>query len=489
MATRSVRIERAERPRTAAQLDPLIEGVLVAPALISLLTGAYSNGLPSLPALLSLLISASALIKRGLSERETEPLWAASITGLAMSVPLICIAELAGHRLDPLFPLVAVSVFLSGHFNSIRSGVIVAVMAGFICLLVSGPSDILVRRSEWLLFSACVPVLFVARRRKNRLSTNRGVTKQVAAVPSASRPAVMPDTVIAANVLAESSLVDIALRVAERSISAANLSLLLLEGDNSILRVVCSTDHSLLGVTTDAQFGVFGGAIRTGNGVLANHIGRSFPEDFQGDMEEQAKHVLCSPVKRGRVLAGVLLAQRTTEVGFEPESLAIVAEASELLSQSLLAQRQIERVTDAHHELERFFEASRMLNSALTPEEVFSSCNQALEMIGDFDLSAITWSAGGSDDYTQSVVYLSGDHAPAAGFQIDPEKSLSAMVVKNGHYLPLGGEYRRESAPIFHKAEKLGALRSVVVLPLRLHDQIRGTLVVGTTTPDEFTDQ
>jgi two-component system cell cycle response regulator len=121
-------------------------------------------------------------------------------------------------------------------------------------------------------------------------------------------------------------------------------------------------------------------------------------------------------------------------------------------------------------------------------ETAFDAC----AAIVDTDLSAITLydkiigchrvSAVRAKDGDAALI----DPARLANLEFKDNSGLAAMVVKNRHYLPAGGEPRDLTAPIFTKREKLDEARSLLVLPLVSADEAIGTLLLASRAEKKF---
>jgi diguanylate cyclase (GGDEF)-like protein len=64
--------------------------------------------------------------------------------------------------------------------------------------------------------------------------------------------------------------------------------------------------------------------------------------------------------------------------------------------------------------------------------------------------------------------------------------SLTAMVVKNRHYLPYRGEFDAHNQAVFTRSERLQGMHSVLILPLCVRDTVIGTLVLAARRAGAF---
>jgi diguanylate cyclase (GGDEF)-like protein len=127
-----------------------------------------------------------------------------------------------------------------------------------------------------------------------------------------------------------------------------------------------------------------------------------------------------------------------------------------------------------------------MLNRAWGLNRVLETAFQAARQIVEFQTAAVTlynrrrkrhkvaatW--GEALDGTRDLEYADNS-------------SLTAMAVKNKHYLPVGGRHRRNQL-VFNRKVSLKQMRSVLVFPLIVGDNAIGTFVMASQTPDLFTE-
>jgi diguanylate cyclase (GGDEF)-like protein len=78
--------------------------------------------------------------------------------------------------------------------------------------------------------------------------------------------------------------------------------------------------------------------------------------------------------------------------------------------------------------------------------------------------------------------------APEAlqGLEFSDNAGLLAMVVKNKHYLPAGGELREKDTPVYTRKIKLRGVESLLVLPLIAADEAIGTFTLASRKKHAF---
>ena len=194
------------------------------------------------------------------------------------------------------------------------------------------------------------------------------------------------------------------------------------------------------------------------------------------------------PVMEDGHLRGVLCADRAqgqTSRPFTERDSALLQGAAEQMLRGIQSERVFAAVERAKYEHERFFAALARLNRALTAEEVYATTFEATREICDFDFAAITLFDRATKRHT--VVSAVGD-APKglAGLSFGDNAGIAAMVVKNKHFLPAGGEIRDKDALVFTKKIRLEGMESLLVLPVLSREEAVGSFAVAARRPRAF---
>jgi two-component system cell cycle response regulator len=206
--------------------------------------------------------------------------------------------------------------------------------------------------------------------------------------------------------------------------------------------------------------------------------------------------LLAVPVLESEHVRGVLCVDRSADrhtgahaAGsarrFDPRDQALLEGTARQIVRLIQAERVFTAVERSKYELERFYNSSALLNRALTPDEVFAMAFSAAREIGEFHFAAIT--RFDKDTGRHQIAATSGDAAgDVAGTAFADNASLVAMVIKNRHYLPAGGELRDKDIPVFTRQIKLKGIESILVLPLICADEAIGTFTVASSRPRFF---
>ena len=248
-----------------------------------------------------------------------------------------------------------------------------------------------------------------------------------------------------------------------------------------IKELVSDSDAIIEGAIQPAK-GVIGGITRRREPVKLDDLRSGFRGIPYYRQPQEIRQFLGVPVIEDGHLRGVVCADRTDAQPFSSSDVNVAQEAAAYILRAVENERMFTSIERTKFELGRFFEASRQLNGVLTPGEVHQVALESVAGIADYDFAAITHYE--PDTRTHSVEAI--DHADDFASQADQwagrsfadNKGLVSMVVKNCHYLPYGGQVREADPVIFTRQERLSGLGSMLVLPLIVHDEPIGTLVI-----------
>ncbi|MFW5967387.1 MAG: diguanylate cyclase [Persicimonas sp.] len=219
--------------------------------------------------------------------------------------------------------------------------------------------------------------------------------------------------------------------------------------------------------------------------------------DFRGipyyRRREDVAHFAGVPVIEKGHLRGVLCVDRREGKAFSSADIAVVEEAAAYILRAVENERIFTSIEKTKYELGRFFEASRRLNGVLTPDEVYEVALESIDDIVEYDFAAVTLVDEESGAHRIEAVDRAEDFDERvdewAGRSFEPNNGLVSMAIKNGHYLPYGGRVRDREPLIFSQEERLRDVDSMLILPLMVHDEAIGTLVVCHRAADQFGSQ
>jgi diguanylate cyclase (GGDEF)-like protein len=475
-----------------ARLGIFWDLVFVVPAAFVLVSGGYSGGGLSLIGTFYILLLAIGLIRWSLQRQDSRSQRSALLSGIAVLTAAFALVEQTGALRSELSPVILATVAFLLAFNDrkVVLALVVTALSYELLLWAATVGDLGARDLQDVVIQSAMILLFAGLSQVHDSTASRRWLSSCETTPGSisrgSRPQETTDEAIA--ITDDIALVHLGLPLINALCDGQASCLLQAEDNSGSLTVTASTSAHQIGVVLSAHAGIQGSVLRSQQPVIVNHLREALPGAFLGPDGRNPLHVMASPVLRGDDTLGMVLVQRTEARPFSDAELRHLRHGAELIAKALVAERSVARVTEAYGELERFFAASRLLNEALTPEQVYESAGQALALIADFDFSVFTWISEADDGHR--VVHASGDCVEgSSGKEVDPERSLAAMVVKNGHYLPIGCEFRGDGVPVLGVGEQLRGLRSVIALPLRIRNRVRGVLAVGSSQPNAFSEQ
>ena len=259
-----------------------------------------------------------------------------------------------------------------------------------------------------------------------------------------------------------------------------------------IKELVSDSDAIIEGVLDPAK-GVIGGIARRREAVNLREVRPGF-RGIPYYVEPQPIGAFMGvPVIEEGHLRGVLCVDRLDARPFEEADLRVVEETAAYIVRTVENERLFASIEKSKYELSRFFDASRRLNGVLTPEDVYEVALACARDIAPYDFAAVTVWDEHEERNVIAALSWADDYACEAqgwkGLSFAPNSGLVSMVLKNRHYLPYGGTLRDGQTVVFTPAERLEGLKSMLVLPLIVHDVPIGTFVVAHREPLRFTNE
>jgi diguanylate cyclase (GGDEF)-like protein len=191
------------------------------------------------------------------------------------------------------------------------------------------------------------------------------------------------------------------------------------------------------------------------------------------------------PVLERGHLRAVLCADRVVDRAFGPEEEELLRGSTSHILRAFENERVFVQLESSKREQEILFRVSQALSTALTQDAVMEVGLTAAKEIVPHDFAAITeYQVEGRRHLVRRAI---GDRAlDFQGLRFRDNTSLTAMVVKNRHYLPYRGEFDPKQQVLFTKKAKLKGMASLLVLPLVAREEPVGTLIVAATAPSAF---
>jgi len=285
------------------------------------------------------------------------------------------------------------------------------------------------------------------------------------------------------------------LRLLHRALGATTVILVWRDVQAESLRIrelVSDRDDIVEGPLKPTQ-GVFGSIQRSRDSVCLSDLRPGFRglTYYSGDPDVQT--FVGVPLLEEGHLRGMLAVDRQEEPNFDEDDVTLVEEVAEHIRRTIERERLFRSVEETKFELGQFFEASRRLNDVLSMESVLDAALESARDVVEWDMAAVTTYDRQADAHRierlEAAESVGIDLDAWTGREFDSNQGWVSMAVENEHYLPFGGKVRDGPSVVFDGDEDLGALQSVLVLPLTARDQPIGTLVVAARRPEAFGSQ
>jgi two-component system, cell cycle response regulator len=194
------------------------------------------------------------------------------------------------------------------------------------------------------------------------------------------------------------------------------------------------------------------------------------------------------PVEENGQIRGALCADRLSQQGFSAKEEAVLSGAVAQVLRAIENERVFVQLERSKREQTYLYRASQALGEALTEEQVIDAGLEAAADIAPHDLAAIT--LYDPETKTHSVRRARGEGAERLeGLRFRDNTSLTAMAVKNRHYLPYRGELDPKQQVVYTRRAKLEGMRSLLILPLIVREDAIGTLAVAARAPGAWSHE
>ena len=133
------------------------------------------------------------------------------------------------------------------------------------------------------------------------------------------------------------------------------------------------------------------------------------------------------------------------------------------------------------------YRASQSLGAALDEEAVIDAGLSAAAEIAPYDFASISFYDPDERRHTiRRAVGLYADEFESLTFR--DNTSLTAMAVKNRHYLPYRGDFDPRQQTVYTRRANLRGMESLLILPLIVREDAIGTVAFAARRADAFGD-
>ncbi len=190
------------------------------------------------------------------------------------------------------------------------------------------------------------------------------------------------------------------------------------------------------------------------------------------------------PVEQDGQVRGALCADRASGEPFTPRDEGVLARAVAQAIRAIENERVFVQLERSKREQSYLHRASTALGAALTEDQVIDAALAAAADLAPYDFAAITLYDAQTRKHSVRKA-VGEDAARFAELTFRDNTSLTAMAVKNRHYLPYRGELDPKQV-VYTKRAKLDGMRSLLIFPLIVGEDAIGTLALAAHRPSAW---
>ncbi|MAQ18676.1 MAG: diguanylate cyclase [Sandaracinus sp.] len=256
---------------------------------------------------------------------------------------------------------------------------------------------------------------------------------------------------------------------------------LLMRGDDEeqlrIVELVTDSEHVAEG-PFGAGEGAVGAVVKRQSTMNLEHLRPGYKGLCYYDGPALVQAFIGVPIVEGNQVRGVLCADRIADRPFSDKEEALLEGAIAHLLRALENERVFVQLERSKREQTILYRASQMLGAALDEDAVLDAGLDAAAEIAPYDFAAITlYDPADRRHRVRRVIGKDADRFAQLTFR--DNTSLTAMAVKNRHYLPYRGEVDLKQQVVFTKRANLEGMKSLLILPLVVREDAIGTVALA----------
>ena len=175
---------------------------------------------------------------------------------------------------------------------------------------------------------------------------------------------------------------------------------------------------------------------------------------------------------------GLLVVDRASRDPFTSREEELLIAAARFVLRAVQNERVFVQLDATKLEQGKLYRAANALAAATTEAQVIESGLNSAREFASFEFAVVTLFDHTSGEH--EICAVSGEGSDALlGKRFQHNAGLVGMAVANRHPLPYRGDYDRDRQVVFTRRLSPPALKSLLVLPLLVHDRPLGTLVLG----------
>ncbi len=276
----------------------------------------------------------------------------------------------------------------------------------------------------------------------------------------------------------------LALRLVRESLGVHTALLLWLDDEEQLRISELSSDEDVLAEGPyRARDGILGAVLSQQAPVCVAPLKPSYVLPYYEDVCP-VRAVAAVPVFEHGVLRGVLVADRKEPQAFDEDDVSLLEQAAHFCSRSIANERVFVQLERTKVEQGQLYRAAERLGAAITEQDVVDVGVSAASEIAAVDFAALT--LFDEDTRKHEIRAVVGGDEALLDQTFTHNSGLCSMALENRHPLPYRGEYDPGRQIVFNKKLSPPEMPSLFVLPIVVHDQALGTLVLGSSEPHAF---
>jgi diguanylate cyclase (GGDEF)-like protein len=197
--------------------------------------------------------------------------------------------------------------------------------------------------------------------------------------------------------------------------------------------------------------------------------------------------VCAVPVFEHGALRGVLVVDRRRSDPFRPEEEELCEQAARFAARAIENERVFVQLERTRIEQGKLYRAAERLGAAMSEQEVVEAGVSSASEIAAVDFAAFT--SYEPTERSHQIRAVRGDGCDRLeGRRFPNNTGLVSMALRNRHPLPYRGQYEASQQMVFAKELAPPTMPSLLVLPLVVHDEPLGSLVLGSRRSHAFDD-
>lgn len=276
------------------------------------------------------------------------------------------------------------------------------------------------------------------------------------------------------------------LAVAERALTPHTVALLWLDASEKFLRIkeLRSRSDHINENSLNIGEGLIGAIVKRREPLVLTHLKNDHPGLVYYSRTEGITDFVGVPVLEGAHLRGVLVADRKNSQPFETHDVSVMTTLAGEIVRAIQVERIFSEMDRERYQKEKFYQASRDFNAALTVAQVADVAILAARRVADIEFAAVAVAKEQEGMLELASADWQGhpDVQNLVGKSFVAEGGLVGAAIKARHPLP-HATLRAPSQNIFSSELPLH-IPAVKVLPLLWKDIGVGALVLGSKRED-----